>query len=268
MNDYTNRRVVDTREWYDFVGELSETLPGIHLGGEAATRELLALCELGPGVRVLDIGCGSGTTACLIADLYGASVTGIDFSPVMIEQARARAARSGLETLVSFRTGDAFELPFEDESYDVGIFESVLTPLPGDKGLALNELVRVLRPGGLVAVNESIFHEGAPADMEELLSQHPAIFGAFTPDSLRELVEEAGLEIRQMILRDTGDLPSAVDQLGFMGIVRFMVTVYPKVLWKLLRDKRFREASQIDDKVTKLGKDHMGYVLLVSRKPA
>lgn len=69
-----------------------------------------------------------------------------------------------------------------------------------------------------------------------------------------------------MTVRDSGDIPNAVDQLGVGGILRFMVTVYPKVLWKLLRSRRFREASRIDDQVTKPGKDDMGYALLIAEK--
>jgi len=268
MNNHSDIKHVDTREWYDFVGELSETLPGIHLGGEIATRELLSMCGLGPGKHVLDVGCGSGTTACMVAELYGADVTGIDFSPVMIARANERARRKGLDARVTFRTGDAFELPFLDGEFDLGLLESVLTPLPGDKSLVLDELMRVLRPGGLIAINESIFKEGAPPEMESLFLQHPAIFGHFTPDSLRGLVEQAGLQVLHMTVSDSGDIPSAVDRLGVGGIMRFMVTVYPKVLWKLLRDRRFREASRVDGRVTKLGKDYMGYALLVGRKPA
>lgn len=70
-------------------------------------------------------------------------------------------------------------------------------PLPGDKILVLNELTRVLRPGGLIAINESIFKASAPPEMEALFLQHPAIFGHFTPESLQGLVEEAGLQVRQ-----------------------------------------------------------------------
>jgi len=56
----TDRNEVDqdrigTREWYDFVGNLADVLPSLHLGGEKATRDLLEMCQLGPKSQVLDI---------------------------------------------------------------------------------------------------------------------------------------------------------------------------------------------------------------------
>lgn len=128
MNNDRNLKQVGTREWYDFVGELSEALPGIHLGGKVATSGLLSMCGFGPGLHVLDVGCGSGTTACMVADLSGTDVTGIDFSPMMIARANARGLYEGLDARVSFQTGDAFELPFQDGEFEIGVLESVLTP--------------------------------------------------------------------------------------------------------------------------------------------
>jgi len=66
---------ITTREWYDFIGGVADVIPAIHLGGEEATRDLLAMLALSPSTRVLDIGCGSGHTACMTAKTYGSRVT-------------------------------------------------------------------------------------------------------------------------------------------------------------------------------------------------
>jgi SAM-dependent methyltransferase len=260
-------RPVGTREWYDFIGQLSGALPGLHMGGEEATWTLLEMCRLERESRVLDVGCGSGYTACLIAERYGSRVQGIDLSEVMIAKAEERARRRALADRVEFRVADVFDLPFEDDSFDVALVESVLTPLPGDKGQAMGEMVRVIRPGGLIAVNESTFDASAPPELVALVDEHPAIFGTFTPEALRNLVENAGLEVVWMTAERNVETPSVLKTMGLWGLVSFMVRVYPRILLKLLRDARFRQASAIDDQITKRSKEYMGYALIVGRKP-
>jgi SAM-dependent methyltransferase len=258
---------VGTREWYDFIGQLSGVLPGLHLGGEEATRTLLEMCRLETTSYVLDVGCGSGYTACLIAERYGSRVQGIDLSEVMIARAEERARQRDLSDRVEFRVADVFDLPFEDDSFDVAIVESVLTPLPGDKGQAVGEMVRVIRPDGLIAVNESTFDPSGPPELLALFAEHPAIYGTFTPDTLRDLFEGAGLEVMWMTAVRNAETPSVLKAMGLRGLISFMVRVYPKILLKLLRDARFRKAGAIDDQITKRGKPYMGYALIVGRKP-
>jgi ubiquinone/menaquinone biosynthesis C-methylase UbiE len=168
----TSSKPIGTREWYDFVGQLADTIPGIHMGGQDATRTLLEMCKIDATKRILDVGCGAGHTACLIAEQYGTHVYGIDISEVMIAKANERAGRMGLTDRVEFRTADAYQLPFDDGQFDVVLIESVLTPLPGDKLLALQEMTRVLRPGGLIGANETTVDPAAPAS-GHLRAFHP-----------------------------------------------------------------------------------------------
>jgi len=263
----TRQKPVGTREWYDFIGQLADTLPAIHMGEQDATQALLDLCQLDATSRVLDVGCGSGNTACLIAEQRGARVRGIDMSEVMIDKAKERVRRQGLMDKVEFRVADAFQLPFEDDWFDAVIVESVLTPLPGDKKQALAEMVRVVRAGGRIGVNESTVDPSAPTEFLALFAEHPAIHGYFTPQTLRSLFEESGLQVVQMSEVKNVDAPSPLTQMGLRGLLSFMIRVYPKVLLKLLRDARFREASRIDDRITKRGKQYMGYTLIVGQKP-
>jgi ubiquinone/menaquinone biosynthesis C-methylase UbiE len=261
------RKPIGTREWYDFVGQLADALPGIHMGGQDATETLLDMCRLDATSRVLDVGCGGGNTACLIAEQYGSRVQGIDISKVMIAKANERARRMGLEDKVEFRVADAFELPFEDDSFDVVILESVLTPLPGDKSKALGEMVRVARPGGRIGANESTVDPSAPEEWLALLDEHPAMYGYFTPQTLRALFEESGLQAVQMIEAQYVDTPKALKEMGLCGVISFMIRAYPRILVQMLRDARIREAGRIDDQMTKRGKEYMGYALIVGQKP-
>lgn len=258
---------VGTGEWYDFIADLSDVIPIMHLGGRAATHRLLEMCQLSASSYVLDVGCGAGNTACMIAEQYGSRVQGIDLSEVMIAKAQERARRGGVEGLVEFRAADVFDLPFDAHTFDAALVESVLTPLPGDKGKAVTEMARVLRPGGLVGANESAIDPAAPPDLLETAARHPAIYGHITPDVLRGLFEGAGLKVIGLEQTRAEDLPSGFKDLGVRGLISFMVRVYPKILLKLIRDPRFREASRIDDALTKQGKKYMSYVLIVGQKP-
>lgn len=262
-----SQKPVGTREWYDFVGQLADAVPGMHLGGRVATQALVDMCHVDSTSRVLDVGCGAGDTACLIAEQYGCRVQGIDLSEVMIAKAKDKARRRGLEGLVEFRAADAFELPFEEDSFDVVIVESVLTPLPGDKEQALREMIRVVRTGGLIGVNETTVDPSASEEWLALLAEHPAMHGYFTPQTLANLLEESGLQVVEMIEAQYVDTPKVLKDMGLRGVLSFMLRAYPKILLKLLRDARYRKASRIDDAMTKRGKEYMGYVLIVGQKP-
>lgn len=96
----------------------------------------------------LDVATGSGTAAILGAR-RGARTTGLDFVPALVDAARAQAAEQGVEA--TFVVGDAQDLPFEDDSFDrvSSVFGAMFAP---DQERAAAELVRVCRPGGIIAV--------------------------------------------------------------------------------------------------------------------
>ena len=104
--------------------------------------------NLQPGMKVLDVACGTGNTA-LPAARAGADVTGVDIAPNLVEQARENAKREGLN--VRFDEGDAEGLPYEDASFDavVTMFGAMFAPRPE---LVAAELKRVCRPGGFIAM--------------------------------------------------------------------------------------------------------------------
>jgi ubiquinone/menaquinone biosynthesis C-methylase UbiE len=101
-----------------------------------------------PGMRVLDVACGTGNLA-IPAAKAGVSVTGVDIAPNLVEQARERAKSEGVK--IQFDEGDAEELPYSDASFDVvvSMFGAMFAPRP-DRVAA--ELLRVCRPGGQLAL--------------------------------------------------------------------------------------------------------------------
>ena len=103
-----------------------------------------------PGLRVLDLGCGDGTTA-LPAARRGANVTGIDIASNLVAAGNARAAAAGLTNL-RFQQGDAADLVgIADDSFDllVSVFGAMFAPRPYD---VAREMARVVRPGGCIVM--------------------------------------------------------------------------------------------------------------------
>lgn len=110
--------------------------------------DLVAACGITRGHTVLDVACGSGN-ATIPAARNGARVTGCDLSQKMLEAAKARANRAGLE--IDWREGDAEALPFTGSSFDV-VLSCVGTMFAPDHERVADELVRVCRPGGTIGL--------------------------------------------------------------------------------------------------------------------
>lgn len=125
-------------------GDFAEIAKGIESTAEAFVERL----NIQPGMKVLDVACGSGNLA-VIAAKKGAEVTGIDIADNLIEAAKQRAAAEGLE--IKFEQGDAEAMPYADESFDLvmTMFGAMFAPRPD---VTAAELLRVCKPGGRVAM--------------------------------------------------------------------------------------------------------------------
>jgi ubiquinone/menaquinone biosynthesis C-methylase UbiE len=135
-------------------------LPGsvFHPGGLAITQELANVCRVRQDSQVLDVACGTGETACWLAETFGCRVVGIDATELQIRRAQEKKAQRGLP--VAFVQADAHQLPFADGTFDVVIAEAILCFL--DIARALKEMVRVTRPGGRVGIHDLCWQENAP----------------------------------------------------------------------------------------------------------
>jgi phosphatidylethanolamine/phosphatidyl-N-methylethanolamine N-methyltransferase len=145
-----------------------------------------------PGDRVLEVGVGTGLS--LLSYPPGCHVTGIDISTEMLDQARQRAAREGLQT-VRLEEMDARELRFEDGAFDRVLAPYVVSVAPQPERV-MAEIARVCRPGGIVVV---VNHFRSPNPMLATLER------AFTPASqwlgfrmdlpVEEVVRTVGLRL-------------------------------------------------------------------------
>ena len=115
---------------------------------EVAAEEFVKRLPITPGMKVLDVACGTGNVAIPVAR-KGAVVTGVDIATNLLVQGRERAAAEGLA--VTFDEGDAEALPYADGTFDavVTMFGAMFAPRP-ERVAA--ELARVLKPGGLLAM--------------------------------------------------------------------------------------------------------------------
>lgn len=125
-------------------GDFGKIAPFIQ--GEA--EAFVARLELKPGMKVLDVGCGTGNQS-IPAARCGAMVTGVDIAPHLLAQAAARAYVERMK--IELREADAEELPYKDGAFDVvmSMFAAMFAPRPQ---VAVAEMKRVCRPGGLIAM--------------------------------------------------------------------------------------------------------------------
>jgi arsenite methyltransferase len=157
----------EQRTYFNLLAEIGHTK---HIGGVKATGRLVELIEPRRGGAVLDVGCGVGIAPVFLAKQFGCRVTGIDITPLMLQRARERALREGVSELVDFRVADMHALPFQDNAFDSAIAESVIT-FSHDKVDVLNELARVVRPGGVVAFTEAIFVQPPPPGKGQFMAR-------------------------------------------------------------------------------------------------
>jgi SAM-dependent methyltransferase len=138
----------------------------IHPGGKASTAALLTRAGITDMTRVLDVGCGVGTTAIEIAKRYRADVTAVDISPLMLERARANVDSAGVVDRVAVKEDDILSLSFADDEFDVVIAEAVTMFV--DRQQAASELARVCKPGGRVLATEFLWRERPSLEAREM----------------------------------------------------------------------------------------------------
>lgn len=106
-----------------------------------------------PGMSILDVGCGSGTITVGLGELaHDGKVVGLDRSEKRFEVARSLAMEAGVDN-VTFQAGDAYELPFDDESFDI-VHENAMLMHMANPDRVIGEMNRVLKPGGYIALRD------------------------------------------------------------------------------------------------------------------
>jgi ubiquinone/menaquinone biosynthesis C-methylase UbiE len=164
--------------------------------GSTLQRDVLDALHLQGDERVLDVACGPGnTTRAMLAELGpSAEMVGFDAAATMLRQAVAETD----DERASYVHGDAHTLPFPDDAFDAVSCQAALH-LMHDPSHALGEMVRVLRPGGRIAL--LVTCERGPGPLRTLFNRLPEAAGItmFGRDEFRRTVETAGLTAERQL---------------------------------------------------------------------
>lgn len=160
-----------------------------HMGGLEATRKLLKMCRVDNSDHVLIVGSGNGVSAIKIHEMVGCKVMGIDISEDMV--LRANEKLQPWEEGVEFRQGDAENLEFPDNHFDVVISESVTGFT--DKSRSLLEYRRVLKDEGYLGLNEVTWINNPSHELQDYGRRVMGI-EAETEKEWSDLLDKAGFK--------------------------------------------------------------------------
>ena len=162
-----------------------------HPGGRDLSRRLIASLGLESGERVLDVACGPGTTALMMAAEHGVRVTGCDYSEKNIAKAEQSAERPASARFVA---GAAERLPFADSAFDAVLCECAVSTF-ADKGAVASEVVRVLRKGGRFGMSDMAVYSDLPEHLAAFGRGWSCVDDGLTIEGYAKLFEDAGLTL-------------------------------------------------------------------------
>jgi SAM-dependent methyltransferase len=178
------------RYWRPALARVLKGLTGPGMAEEVRIARLLL--GLGPGDAVLDVACGPGNFSREFARTVGPDglVVGIDASPTMLARGVEELRRSGPANVALIR-GDATALPFRDASFDATCCFAALH-LFAEPFAALDEMRRVLAPGGRIAIMTSVRRQVTPRPIKPALQRASGGMRVFEPDEITSALRERG----------------------------------------------------------------------------
>ena len=168
---------------------IARTLLGasFHPGGPTLTRELARMTIASHESLVLDLASGIGTTAQTLTSEIGATVVGIEYS----KRNAAFATDATERVSCTFMTGDVHDLPLLSNTFDVVLCECALCTFR-DQPHALEEAMRVLKPGGRIGISDMTLEATVPRELDSVMSHVLCIAGAHSVDGYVSLLDGAG----------------------------------------------------------------------------
>jgi len=171
-----------------------------HSGGRNATVRLAQLAQIDGSERVLDVGCGIGGPSRYLASRFGCRMTGLDLTADFIALAGMLAQRTRLADKVTYRQGDALDLPFADASFDLVWSQNAAMNI-ADRDRLYAEMRRVLTPSGRLALQEIAAGPGGEPFYPTPWASDKSISFLITPDATRAALERIGF--RMVAWQDT-----------------------------------------------------------------
>jgi arsenite methyltransferase len=204
-----------------------------HLGGVRATQQLLNACPILPSSTVIDLGCGTGFTAYLLAQRHPQRILALDLNSSSIDSAQKRINKKGYSDSIELIQADIQKMPIQNHQADVVIAESVLvfTKL----NLALAEIRRVLKNGGFLANNEMILLKTPTPRLEDLLKELMGIH-TFSRERWKNYYEQAGFNVIQSSVHHLNLRDQLSSHLQVDGLAKYLKAVVvglsDKTLWR------------------------------------
>jgi len=230
-------------------GDFTRVAETMRASGEA----LVARLGITPGLKVLDLGCGDGTTALPEARL-GADVLGVDIAGNLVVAGTRRAEAEGL-TNCRFQEGDASHLDdLDDDTFDlvVSIFGAMFAPRPFD---VAKEMVRVTRPGGRIVMGNWI--PGDPTLVAQLLK----ISGSYSPPPPEGFISPVTWGVEDNVIERFGQAGITADKISFSReTYTFEHPASPRELLAVFRDyygptMNAFAAAEVDGRTEQLQKE-------------
>jgi len=165
-----------------------------HYGGLDANDDLAELARMKAGVKVADFCAGLGGPARYWAHRYDVEVTGIELNPSRIQGAEELTRRVGLEDRVQVISGNVLDVPLADGSVDAVVSQEALLHVP-DKLKALEEAIRILKPGGRLAFTDWVMHRPLSAEEAEDMWRGIAAQTLQSIDGYKASLVKAGFQV-------------------------------------------------------------------------
>jgi ubiquinone/menaquinone biosynthesis C-methylase UbiE len=214
-----------------------------HSGGRNATMRLAQLAQINGSERVLDVGCGIGGPSRYLASRFGCRVTGVDLTADFVALAGMLAQRTRLSDKVSYRQGDALDMPFADAGFDLVWSQNAAMNI-ADRDRLYAEMRRVLTPSGRLALQEIAAGPGGEPFYPTPWASDKSISFLVTPQATRAALERIGFRavawqdtteeaLQQQMARtkalETGSLPP-------LGLHIVIGEAFPTVTKNMLRN--------------------------------
>lgn len=200
-------------------------------GGRDLYRQIAVLTGMGEGTEVLDVGCGKGVSLEFFVREYGVHGSGIERDPRLVQAALDRVREQGLSDRLQVQRAPADALPYRDAIFDVSVGELGMTA-GADAATAVDELVRVTRPGGCVILVQLVWTAPVEPERRNVLARHLGVHPRMLVEWKR-MLREAGVRdlhtedwtdpetsFRARIVKpfpDFAELFSLPEKVGIMG---------------------------------------------------
>lgn len=256
-----NECSIEKCDIFDFMAKFVG-LSVLHPGGFEATTTLAEACKINEQTRVLDIACGKGTSAIFLAEKYGCQIEGVDISEELIEEAKKFARQSNVRDRVSFRVGDALNLPYADNEFDVAVSQAMLILVP-DKSKAVHEAKRVVKPGGYAGWLELSWKQQPTKEFLDIVSNVICAYcmmNVLTFENWEKLFNESGFSQVEVIKSsmDVTSMKRMIQDEGFSNSI--------KVMSKYLFNKRVRKRMKTLNKFINSNPQYYSYGIYVAMK--